>query len=462
MLKLKPAARVAGPLLAAVTLLLMQQNAWPLAASIAAAVTVWCAIWWIFEALPIAATALIPIAVFPLTGVLTPAQVGQAYGSPIVLLMFAGFMLSAAMEKSGAHRRVALAMVKASGSAGGWRLVAGFMLAAASLSMWISNTATALMLLPIALAVLEQSKDRQLAIAVMLGIAYGASVGGVATPIGTPTNLVFMQVYTENTGTELTFTEWMGMALPVTLVFLPLICWWLTRALSQRETLVLPDMGDWRREEVRMLLVLLVTATLWITRKEPFGGWSGMLGLDSANDASVGLLAAICLFLIPNGRGEHLLDWKTAERIPWGILILFGAGICIARGFSVTGLSQAIGDALSGFMALPLLLTIALICLIVTFLTEVTSNTATAVLLMPILAAAAIAADIDPALLMVPAVLSCSCAFMLPVATPPNAVAYSSQLFTIGQMARIGIVLNFAGVLVISLVIYTVLGISAN
>ncbi len=462
MLKLKPAARVAGPLLAAVTLLLMQQNAWPLAASIAAAVTVWCAIWWIFEALPIAATALIPIAVFPLTGVLTPAQVGQAYGSPIVLLMFAGFMLSAAMEKSGAHRRVALAMVKASGSAGGWRLVAGFMLAAASLSMWISNTATALMLLPIALAVLEQSKDRQLAIAVMLGIAYGASVGGVATPIGTPTNLVFMQVYTENTGTELTFTEWMGMALPVTLVFLPLICWWLTRALSQREKLVLPDMGDWRREEVRMLLVLLVTATLWITRKEPFGGWSGMLGLDSANDASVGLLAAICLFLIPNGRGEHLLDWKTAERIPWGILILFGAGICIARGFSVTGLSQAIGDALSGFMALPLLLTIALICLIVTFLTEVTSNTATAVLLMPILAAAAIAADIDPALLMVPAVLSCSCAFMLPVATPPNAVAYSSQLFTIGQMARIGIVLNFAGVLVISLVIYTVLGISAN
>ncbi|TQV78127.1 SLC13/DASS family transporter [Exilibacterium tricleocarpae] len=448
----KRAALFSGPTLALITVIAMQANAWPMDAAIAAGVTVLCAVWWIFEALPIAATALIPIAVFTLTGVLTPAQVGQAYGSPIVLLMLAGFMLSASMEKSGAHRRLALAMVNLTGAAGGWRLVAGFMLAAAVLSMWISNTATALMLLPIALAVLEQSRDRLLAVAVMLGIAYGASVGGVATPIGTPTNLVFMQVYQETTGTELSFTQWMGMALPVTLVFLPIICWWITRRLARAEPLVLPDVGRWRAEEKRMLAVFSVTALLWITRKEPFGGWSELAGLNSANDASVGLLAAIALFLIPNGKGGKLLDWQSAERIPWGILILFGSGICIARSFSATGLSQSIGESLSGFVALPLLVTLGLICLAVTFLTEVTSNAATAVLLMPLLAAAALAAGIEPALLMVPAVISCSCAFMLPVATPPNAVAYSSGLFTITEMARVGVVLNFIGVMVVSLV----------
>ncbi len=454
---IKQAALLSGPVLGIITYAVMLQSGWSDNAAVTAAVTALCAVWWIFEVIPIAATALIPIALFSLTGVLTPTEVGAAYGSPIVLLMLGGFMLSVAMEKSGAHRRLALAMIGLTGSTGGWRLVAGFMIAAAVLSMWISNTATSLMLLPIAMAVLEDTKDRELSIAVLLGIAYGASVGGVATPIGSPTNLVFMQVYQENTGVEISFLQWVQLALPVSLVFLPIICFFLSRGLVSRERVTLPQIGEWRQEEIRMMVVFALAALLWITRTEPFGGWREWFHLTRANDASVSLVAAIAVFLIPNGKGDKLLDWKTAERLPWGILVLFGAGICIARAFASTGLSQAIGEWLSAYTALPLVLTIALICLAVTFLTEVTSNVATAVLLMPVLAAAAMATGIDPALLMVPAAISCSCAFMLPVATPPNAVAYGSGVFTIGQMARVGVVLNFVGVGVITCVIYLLL-----
>ncbi|MEM7515700.1 MAG: DASS family sodium-coupled anion symporter, partial [Planctomycetota bacterium] len=375
-------------------------------------VTVLVALWWIFEPLPIAVTSLIPVAVFPLVGVLDSSEVGQAYGDKLILLMLGGFMLSKAMERSGAHRRIALLMVRLFGGSGGPRLIYGFMAASAFLSMWISNAATTLMLLPIALAVVERAEDSRLATGLLLGIAYAASIGGIATPIGTPPNLVFMQVYEANTGMEPSFLQWMGWALPITFVMIPIAGWWLTRGMPKDHEITLPTVGAWRAEEVRTLLVLAATALLWITRKEPGGGWSTWLGLPSANDASIALLAVVALFIVPNGRGERLMTWESAVKIPWGLLLLFAGGISIARAFIASGLSQSLGEALSQLGSLPLLALTLSLCLAVTFLTEITSNTATTTLLMPILAAAAIAAGIDPKQIMIPAALSASFAFM--------------------------------------------------
>ena len=439
-----------GPLLAAavgyacVASGLTEMSAW------AAAITCLCALWWITEPIPIPVTSLIPLAVFPMVGVLSATKVGEAYGNPLILLFLGGFMLSAAMERSGAHRRIAVRMVRMFGSSSGRRLVFGFMTASAMLSMWISNVATTLMLLPIVLAVVEKTDNRRLSLALLLGIAYGASIGGIGTPIGTPPNLVFMQVYTGVTGQEVTFLDWMSWALPIALVMAPVAAFWLTRGMGKQSPIELPEVGAWRAEELRTLGVFAVTAVLWVTRKEPFGGWSTWANIPSTNDASVALLAVVALFIIPNGKGEKLMDWETAAKIPWGILILYGGGIAIATAFTSSGLSDTVGRSLEPLTALPMFLMIALICLAVTFLTEITSNTATATLLMPILAAAAVSADIDPKLIMVPATISTSFAFMLPVATPPNAVVFGSERVTVGEMAREGIVLNLIGVVVVS------------
>ena len=422
-----------------------------------AGVTLLCAVWWISEALPMAVTALVPFAIFPLVGVLTPAQVGQAYGSPLILLYLGGFMLSTAMAKSGAHRRLALAMVNAFGAAGDRGVVFGFMAAAALLSMWISNTATSLMLLPIALATLENVADRRLKIGLLLGIAYACNVGGIGTPIGTPPNLIFMQVYSDTTGTQLSFLEWMTWGLPVVVIFVPLIGLWVTRGVSRTRTIKLPQVGAWRTEEKRTLAVFALTALAWMTRSDPFGGWSAWLDLPQANDASVALLAVVFMFLIPSGRGGRLLDWETAIKIPWGILILFAGGICIANAFVSSGISQIVGEAMAALSGLHPLLVLAVICLCVTFLTEITSNTATTALLMPILAAAGIAAGLDPRLLMVPAAMSASCAFMLPVATGPNAVIFASGHVPIRAMVREGMVLNFLGAAVLTAVCFILL-----
>jgi len=422
-----------------------------------AGVTLLCAIWWITEALPMPVTALVPFAIFPLVGVLTPAQVGQAYGSPLILLYLGGFMLSMAMEKSGAHRRLALGMVNLFGGGGGRGVVFGFMAAAAFLSMWISNTATSLMLLPIALATLENVKEQRLKIGLLLGICYACNVGGIGTPIGTPPNLIFMQVYTENTGIEVSFLNWMGWGLPVVLILAPLVGLWITRGFSGIPRIELPEVGAWRPEEKRTLAVFALTAIAWMTRSDPAGGWRGLLDLPQANDASVALIAVVFMFLIPDGKGGRLLDWQTAAKIPWGILILFAGGICIATAFVSSGISVIIGEALAGLSGMHPLLVLAAICLCVTFLTEITSNTATTALLMPILAAAAIGADLDPRLLMVPAAMSASCAFMLPVATGPNAVIFSSGHIPIRVMAREGLALNLIGATVITAISYFVL-----
>ncbi len=439
-----------GPMIAIIccTLGILFDLGWP--ASITLSVTVLCAIWWITEPIPIAATSLLPLALFPLFGILDTKQVAQAYGHTLILLLMGGFMLSKAMEKSGTHRRIALQMIHLFGGQSSSRVLLGFMVASAILSMWISNTATTLMLLPVALAVLEKNRDKALVPALLLGTAYAASIGGIGTPIGTPPNMLFRGVYEETMNTTVSFTQWMTWAIPVVVIMIPLAWLWLKRGLSSVNQLEVPHPGQWRPAEIRVLAVFSVTALLWITRNEPFGGWSDWLDIATANDASIALAAAALMFMIPDGQGEKLLDWETANKIPWGVLILFGGGICIANAFQQSGLSQIAGERLAVLTEYPILLVIPVICLFVTFVTEVTSNTATTTLLMPILAAAGVVAGIDPAILMVPAAMSASCAFMLPVATAPNAVVFGSEKITVKEMSKRGVILNLIGVVVIS------------
>ena len=444
----------AGPLLALCLGLGLYFSGSTIPIAWTAAITALTALWWIFEPIPIPATSLIPIGVLPLVGVLNHHEVGAAYGNKLILLLLGGFMLSSAMAKSGAHRRIALTMVSLFGGSSGRRLVFGFMAASALLSMWISNMATTLMLLPIVMAVSEKVTDPRLRTALLLGVAYAASVGGVGTPVGTPPNLVFFENYRIITGSEPTFLEWMSWALPVVVVMVPLVGLWLTRGLKAHAPIQMPEVGRWRSEEIRTLLVFAITALLWVTRKEPFGGWSELAGLPSASDASVALVAVVAMFLIPSGKGDRLLDWETASKIPWGILLLFGAGMVIAEAFKSSGLSESLGAALTGLGQLPTLLLIALLCLSVTFLTEVTSNTATTTLLMPILGAAAMNTGIDPKIIMVPATISASFAFMLPAATGPNAVVFGSEQLTVREMAREGVVLNLIGVAVVTILCY--------
>lgn len=451
-------ALIAGPVLAlSVTLSLRFQFGWELATANTLGVTLLCVVWWIFEPIPIPATSLVPFTLLPLLGVITEKDVALAYGNSLVLLLMGGFLLSTALARSGAHRRLALGMVRLSGGRSSRMVVFGFMAASSLISLWISNSATTLMLLPIALALVEKSPDPKLAAPLFLGIAYAASIGGIGTPVGTPGNLVFMGVYTQTTGKVFTFTDWMRVGMPVVLIMVPLVWLWLTRNLDYRGKYELPEMGSWTSPERRVLTVFAIVAMAWVTRSEPFGGWSVWFDLPGANDAMVAFLGVISLFLIPNGQGERLLDWETAKEIPWGVLLLFGAGIAIANAFQSSGLSTSIGSALSGLSVLPTLGIIACICLAVTFLTETTSNTATTTLLMPILATAAVAANLDPVLFMIPAAMSASCAFMLPVATAPNAVVFSTGTFTTSFMAREGLAVNFIGALVITTVCYLLL-----
>jgi len=451
----------AGPLAALLMyfLLIDTSAAASTALAITAAVAILCVIWWVFEPLPIPVTSLLPLAIFQMSGVLTKDEVGQSYGSPLILLLLGGFILSKSMERSGAHLRLALFMVNLFGGSSSKQLVLGFMVTAALLSMWISNTATTLMLLPVALAVANQAKDKQLAVPLMLSIAFAASIGGIGTPIGTPPNLVFMQVYQQQFNKNIGFTEWMSWGVPVVLCMIPVTWLWLTRKLSYSGGFDMPDVGRWSSTEKRVMTIFALTATAWITRKEPFGGWSTWLDLPAANDASVALIAVILMFIMPDGknRGEKLLDWETAKTIPWGILLLFGGGITLAKAFGVSGLSAALADHLSELSNLPVLLMIFAICLGVTFLTETTSNTASTVLLMPVLAATAMGSNIDPKLLMIPAAMSASCAFMMPVATAPNSIVYASGFFTTKTMAREGIVLNFCGAIIITALSYLIL-----
>lgn len=447
-----------GPVAAMALTFVMISFGWTQQGALTAGLTLLCALWWIFEPIPIPATSMIPLGVFPLVGILDGKQVALAYGDPLILLLMGGAMLSKAMEKSGAHRRLALYLVNLFGAYDQRRLVFGFMVAAAVLSMWVSNTATTLMLLPVAYAVLESadsdSAAQKLAVPLFLGIAYAASIGGLGTPIGSPPNVIFLKVYAEATGSSIGFGQWMLWALPVVLIMIPLAGSWIIRNLNKGEPLLIPNVGAWRTEEIRVLTIFGLTALAWITLREPFGGWSYWFNVPSANYAAVALTSVVLMFVLPNGTGGKLLDWQSASSIHWGVLLLFAGGIAIAKAFAITGISDAIGQSLSGVTRLSIIAIIAIVALAVTFLTEITSNTATTALLMPILAAASLGAGFEPATLMLPAALSASCAFMLPVATAPNAIVFGTGKITVEQMVREGFALNLIGAAVITTVVY--------
>ncbi|MCH2209107.1 MAG: anion permease, partial [Lentisphaerales bacterium] len=305
---------------------------------------------------------------------------------------------------------------------------------------------------------ISQSEDDHLTIPLLLGICYSASIGGMGTPIGTPPNAAFVSIYQEYFDKDTSFMDWMKMAIPLVLILLPITGFWLTRNVGDTAEVKLPHSGKWRQEESRTLIVFLFIAAAWVLRKEPFGGWQNWLGLPKASDADVALLGVVLLFLIPNGEkpGDKLLDWETAVKIPWGILLLFSGGLVIASGFKEVGLSTAIGSQMAHFIEFHPFFVILCTCLMVTFLTEVTSNTASTLLLLPIIAEMVQASDIieNPAMLMIPATISASCAFMLPVATAPNAIIFGSRKVSINRMAKEGFVLNIVAALAISTYFY--------
>ncbi|WP_286267791.1 SLC13 family permease [Thalassotalea atypica] len=425
----------------------------PEKAAITAAVTALTVTWWVSEALPIPATSLVPFALLPLFGVVEHKNVASALGSHVILLLMGAFMLSKALEKSKVHERLAIYMINLVGLSSGKRLVFAFMLTSACLSMWISNTATTLIMLPIALAILKKVDNKAMSCALVLGIAYAASLGGVATPIGTPPNVIFMAIYEESIGKEFSFLSWMKIGVPVVLISLPLMALWLTRNIKTSLDLTLPKLTPWRTDEKRVLIVFGLTALAWITRQEPFGGWTGLLDLKGVGDSTIALTSVVVMFIVSDGKKGRLLDWDTAVSIPWGMLLLFAGGIAIAKGFVASGLSTMLGDWLASMATLSTLVMILIICLVVTYLTEITSNTATATLLLPILAATAIAVEQDPLLFMIPATICASCAFMLPVATAPNAIAYGTGTVEIKDMVKEGFILSL-------LTVFTTTGVS--
>ena len=449
-----------------------------------AAVTALVACWWITVAVPIPVTSLLPLLLFPIVGVLPIKQVAIPYADANVFLFMGGFIIALGIERWGLHRRIALHIVRVIGT-GRRTIVLGFMLASAFLSMWISNTATTMMMLPIGLAVIGALSEfsgqtnpkarANFATALMLGIAYAASVGGVATPIGTPPNISFRgqlaRLYPA--APEISFGQWLLLFLPLVCVFLPVVWLVLVRVtcpvgggrFSTGRDVVrkqLARLGPLRGPEVSMLLVFAATALLWMTRSIPIGqdvnyGWAALLetwlaSADGApyrfhagfiNDATVALGMAILLFILPAGRDEagrrrNLMNWETALRLPWGILLLFGGGFAVAAGLRGSGLSLWCGQVFAGLDIDNPLLLVPATCLLMTFLTEITSNTATTEVMLPILAQVGRALGSNPLLLMIPATISASCAFMLPVATPPNAIVFGSGKVEMGRMVRTG------------------------
>ena len=442
-----------APLLGGILYFLFISAGLSSAAALTASFTLWIGLWWIFEPIPIPITSILPFVLFPAAGILSNKEVAQSYGHWLILLLMGGFILSTGMEHSGVHRRIAIRLIEKIGSKSPARLLLGVMLASAGLSAWISNTATTLMLLPVVLAISMEFKNQKFLSTLLLGLAYSASIGGIATPIGTPPNIILIGAYQEIFGQSISFLEWMIFAAPIAIILLSACYFFLRLSISSNESLKvqLPTLPSMSSHEKRFLMVFILTALAWITRAQPYGGWSGFFGISTIGDDTIALASVVILFLIPNGQGEKLLKWDVAKQIPWGLLLLFGGGIAIAKAFGASGLSKIIGQYLVQLTDFPLIWMILLICIAVTFLTEITSNTATTTLLMPILGATAQATESEPLLLMVPAALSASCAFMLPVATAPNAIVFGSEKFPIQTMVRKGFILNWIGVIIISL-----------
>lgn len=443
------------------------------------AVALWMATWWITEAVPIPVTSLLPLVLLPAFGIADLDATAANYGKPTIFLFLGGFLLALGLQRSGVHRRIALAIVAAIGTAPP-RLLLGFMVANATLSMWISNTASVLVALPIAMSVIEEARSRgadpgaiaRFATALMLGIAYAADIGGMATLVGTPPNLVYAELQSQllPDTPPVSFGQWMLFGLPLSTVFL-FVGWRLLSArlfrLEEIEVFagarLLADarraLGPMRRDEALSAAIFCCAALAWMSgadleiRELVIPGWRSLTGLEALGDASVAVGFGLLLFLIPSAAEDRsLLDWDTArQKLPWGLLLLFGGGFALAMGFVESGLSAAIGAALQRLVAVPTTAVIALVCLILTFLTEVTSNTATTTLVLPILAEAGAGLGMDPRALMIPATLSASCAFMMPVASPTQAIVFGSGYVSIRDMVRAGIWFNLVGVALVTI-----------
>ena len=469
--------RVAGPLAFFLVYYLADTPGLAPEGKLMLGLTLWMAIWWITEAVPIAGTALLPLMVLPLAGVLNLKQVSNNYMDPTVLLYMGGFLLATSIEKWNLHKRIALNIINLLGT-DLRRIVLGFMLATGFLSMWISNSATALMMLPIGLAVIGQFKHHlgdengilstNLAKNILLGIAYAASIGGMATLIGTPTNNVLRAVVEKLYSYTIDFNEWMLFALPFSMVLLAIAWFYLVNFgnplpkkfnLTEAKSVIqdqIVALGKISYEEKTVLAVFGLVCFSWITR-------SFLLAplLPALDDTIIALLGVMLLLLLPSsGKSEpkgRILDWKTAEQIPWGVLILFGGGLALAEGFKETGLASWIGQHLSLIEGVSFFVLLLIIIAVVNFLTEVTSNVATASMLLPILASVAIKLDVHPFGLMVGATLAASCAFMLPVATPPNAVVFGPGYLKIKDMVKAGLWLNIISIILLTLMVYYIL-----
>ena len=414
-------------------------------------ITVITASLWITELLPIPVTSLIPIAAFPLFNILSSKMVAQSYGSPLILLLLGGFMLSTAMSHSKTHLLIANKIIKTIGTNSQAKILLSFMLTASLLSMWISNTATTLMLLPIAIAILDKNSSQNFSIILLLGIAYAASIGGIATPIGTPPNLILVQSLQDAGHEDIGFMNWMKQVLPILFIIFPVIYFYLKSRLENKPIQYEIQNISITPSQKKVLAVFFITALLWMTRVEPFGGWKALLNLKYANDASVVLLAVVVLFTLKGEDKKPIMTWEAINKIPWGILLLFAGGITIATAFKETGLSETIASNLMFLNNFPQWMIVGFICLFVTFLTEITSNSATTAVLMPILLSTALALNLEPMVLMLPATISASFAFMMPVATAPNAIIFSSGQVPIKKMMRIGFILNLLGAMILTL-----------
>ncbi|MEH6407198.1 MAG: SLC13 family permease [Leeuwenhoekiella sp.] len=435
----------------------------------------WIAVWWTTEVIPIAATALLPILLFPLTGALSLAETTSSYGHKYIFLFVGGFIIAIAIEKWNLHRRIALNIISLIGTSVN-RIILGFMVATAFLSMWISNTATTVMMLPIAMAIVTQLKDNPITKAnenlvfgkgLMLAIAYAASIGGIATLIGTPPNLVLAGVLEESYGVEITFLQWMKFGLPISILLL-IICWYyLTHyAFAGKGDMRMPksfpggkkevkrllnELGIISREEKIILSIFSLAAFCWMFRTyllQPF--------LPAIDDTIIAIFFAIILFIIPAKKDKQgrLLNWEEAVKLPWGILLLYGGGLALASGFSETGLAHWIGEQLITIQNISLLLLVLILVAAVNFLTEITSNLATTAMLLPVIVPVALIFDVHPYILMVGVTVSASCAFMLPVATPPNAIVFGSGYLRIPDMVRTGVWLNIISIILITAITY--------
>lgn len=444
----------------------------------AAAVAALMAVWWMTEAIPITATALIPLVFFPSLGILEMPDAAAPYANELIFLFMGGFFIAVAMERWGLHRRIALAIVDAVGTSPR-RLVLGFMIATAFISMWISNTAAAAMMFPIGLALAEifrptdQEGPYEFGIALMLATAYAANIGGSATLIGTPPNAVMAGAANEMLGIEIGFLQWMTVGVPFVIVMLP-ISWFLLVHLlyppgkisgdaesvlaEQREAL-----GPASRGEKSVAIVFTLTALAWVFRAPKEMAALTIPGIQTylpfVTDGTIAMAGAFALFLIPvdRKRGVFALDWPTARKIPWDVLVLFGGGLSLARAMDRSGLATWIGSGVSALEAVPAVVIIALVAILFVFLTEVTSNTATSTMAMPIMAGVAAGLGFAPLTLMAVAALSAAMAFMLPVATPPNAIVFGSGYLTIPQMVRSGIWMNIVAITLITIAASTLI-----